>query len=571
MAPWSLLVVHGDMAATSLSVPPLSNTEISRRLVSYAHGLQTKGDNPYKIRAYRRAAQTIKNLRESVDALIRAGDDVTRFPGIGKGIAAALREIVFGGTLGQMEMPLASIPPEVAAVGEYPALDPKRVARVFKKLGIETVSALKQKLEDGTIRASFGARMADHFRNAFRDSTLVLLDDADQLAVEIERFLLTRCNVTRAELAGDVRRRVESISEIVFVIETDDFSATLKRVKTFRGGIDLIETAGRDATFQLPGSVMLTLHGATSINWGTAVVLATGSPAHLQELEHVGGLARRAKTENDVYATVGLSWVPPELREGRGEVALAAKDELPRLVELNDIRGDLHMHTTSSDGLDTIEAMAEAARARGYDYLGITDHSQSLKIARGVSIENLWAQIRRIDKLNARLKGIRILKSAEVDILADGSLDYPDDLLAELDYTICSIHSRFALGKQQQTERVMRAMDHPAFTMLGHATGRLILHRSGYELDLPRIIAHAAARRCYFEINADPDRLDLSSDNVRLVAKAGIKVAIGTDAHRVAGLDYMHCGIDVARRAGLTKKDVLNTGTLAQLQRAFRR
>jgi DNA polymerase (family 10) len=228
------------------------------------------------------------------------------------------------------------------------------------------------------------------------------------------------------------------------------------------------------------------------------------------------------------------------------------------------------MHTTSSDGIDTIEAMAEGARARGYEYIGITDHSQSLKIARGVSVENLWKQIRRIDKLNTRLKGIRILKSAEVDILADGSLDYPDDLLAELDYTICSIHSRFALGKQQQTERVMRAMDHPAFTILGHATGRLILHRSGYELDFPRIIAHAAERRRYFEINADPDRLDLSADNVRLVAAAGIQVAIGTDAHRAAGLDYMHCGIDVARRAGLTKKSILNARTLAQLERAFR-
>lgn len=559
------------MAATTLAAHPLSNTEIAQRLVSYAHALQTKGDNPYKIRAYRRAAQTIRDLRQSIDALVRAGADVTRLPGIGKGIAAALREIVFTGTLGQMEMSLTAMPPEVAAVSEYPALDPKRAARVFKKFGIDTVAELKQKLDDGSIRTAFGPRMADHFRRAFRDSAVVLLDDADPLAAEIQRFLIARCGVTRAQLAGDVRRRVESITEIVFVVETADFPATLQRAQAFRGGIDLIETTARDATFQLPGSIMLTLHGATAANWGTAVVLATGSSAHVEDLERVGGLARRARTEEDVYQTVGLSWVPPELREGRGEVAQAANGELPRLVELSDIRGDLHMHTTSSDGMDTIEAMAEGARARGYDYIGITDHSQSLKIARGVSIEHLWQQIRRIDKLNARLKGIRILKSAEVDILADGSLDYPDDLLAALDYTICSIHSRFALGKQQQTERVMRAMDHPAFTMLGHATGRLILHRSGYELDLPRIIAHAAARRCTFEINADPDRLDLTADNVRLVAAAGLKVAIGTDAHRVAGLDYMRCGIDVARRAGLGKKAILNTRTLAQLQRALRR
>lgn len=559
------------MSTASVFIRPLSNAEIAHRLAAYAQALQGKDENPYKIRAYRRAAQIIKNLRESVDQLVRSGGDVTRFPGIGKGIANALREIVFSGTLGQMEMALASIPPEIAALNEYPALDPTRVARVYKKFGIETVSDLKEKLVEGAIADVFGPRMADHFRNAFRDSTEVLLDEADQLAADVQRFLLHRCGVSRADVAGDIRRRVETISEIVFVVETADFPATLKQLQKFRGGIDLVESTNRDATFQLPGSVMLTLHGATAANWGTALVLATGSAGHLEELERVGGLVRKAKNEEHAYTSVGVTWVPPELREGRGEVAQAARGELPRLVELGDIRGDLHMHTTASDGVDTIEAMAEAARERGYAYIGITDHSQSLRIARGVSIANLWAQIRRIDKLNVRLRGFRILKSAEVDILADGSLDYPDDLLAELDYTICSIHSRFALARQTQTERVLRAMDHPAFTMLGHATGRLILRRSGYPLDFPRIIEHAVARRCYFEINADPDRLDLSADNVRLVAAAGIKLAIGTDAHRVAGLDYMRCGVDVARRAGLEKQALLNTGTLAQLALAFRR
>lgn len=558
------------MPAT-ISARPLSNAELSRRLAEYSHILQAKGENPYKVRAYRRAAQTIKNLRESIDGLIRAGADVTRFPGIGKGIAAALREIVFSGTLGQLEMQLTDTPPEVAVANEYPALDPKRVARVFKRFGIGTAAQLKAKLNDGAISAEFGPRMADHFRNAFRESFEMLLDDADALAAELKEFLLKRCNVTRAELAGDLRRRVEKISEIVFVVETADFPEMLKRLAKFRGGIDLVETANRDATFQLPGSLMLTVHAATAANWGTALLLATGAPAHLEELEKVGALTRRAKTESDVYTTVGLTWVPPELREGHGEVVQAARNELPQLVELTDIRGDLHMHTTSSDGIDSIEAMAEAAQERGYEYIGITDHSKSLKIARGVSIADLWTQISRIDKLNSKLHGFRILKSAEVDILADGTLDYPDDLLAELDYTICSIHSRFRLGKKEQTDRILRAMDHPAFSILGHATGRLILHRSGYEIDLPRIIAHAKARRCYFEINADPDRLDLSSDNVREVAKAGIKVAIGTDAHRAAGLDYMHCGIDVARRAGLEKDAVLNTVSLTQLTRALRR
>jgi DNA polymerase (family X) len=550
---------------------PLSNPEIAHRLVAYAQLLQSKDENPFKVRAYRRAAATIKGLRESVDQLARAGADLTRFPGIGKGIAAAVREIVLSGSLGQLELWLTAAPPEVAVVSEYPRLDPKRVAQVFKRLRIDTLAELKQKFETGEIRAAFGPRMEDHFRNAFRDSTLILLDDADALAAELKAWLLERCGVKRVEGAGELRRRVEAVSEIALVVETDDFPKMLTQLAKFRGGIDLIETANRDATFQLPGSVMVTVHGATAADWGTALVVASGSAAHLEELEKVGGLSRRASTEEVAYTSVGLKWVPPELREGRGEVALAARGELPELVELADIRGDLHMHTIASDGIDTIEAMADAARERGYEYVGITDHSQSLKIARGVSIAALWTQIRRIDQLNGRLSGIRILKSAEVDILADGALDYPDDLLAELDYTICSIHSRFRLGKQEQTERILRAMDHPAFTILGHATGRLILHRSGYEIDLPRLIAHAKARRCYFEINADPDRLDLSPDHVREVAKAGVKVAIGTDAHRAAGLDYMRCGIDVARRAGLTRKQVMNCLPLAGLLRGLRK
>ena len=558
------------MAAPALT-HPLSNPEIAHRLVAYAQVLQSQGENPFKVRAYRRAAATIKGLRESVDQLARSEADLTRFPGIGKGIAAAVREIVRSGTLGQLELSLTDAPPEVTVVTEYPQLDPKRVAQVFKRLGIATLPELKQKFEAGAIRAALGPRMEDHFRNAFRDSTLILLDDADALAAEVRDYLLTRCGVKRVEYAGELRRRVEAVSEIAFVVETDDFPQLLARLAKFRGGIDLIETANRDATFQLPGSVMVTVHAATAANWGTALVAATGSAAHLEELEKVGALSRRARTEEAAYMSVGLAWVPPELREGKGEVAQAARDELPVLVELGDIRGDLHMHTLASDGIDTIEAMAEAARARGYEYVGITDHSQSLKIARGVSVAALWTQIRRIDRLNEKGLGIRILKSAEVDILADGALDYPDDLLAALDYTICSIHSRFRLGKQEQTERILRAMDHPAFTILGHATGRLILHRSGYEIDLPRIAAHAKARRCCFEINADPDRLDLVPDDVRVVAAAGIKLAIGTDAHRAAGLDYMRCGLDVARRAGLEKASVLNTMSLSRLLRAVAR
>jgi DNA polymerase (family 10) len=240
-------------------------------------------------------------------------------------------------------------------------------------------------------------------------------------------------------------------------------------------------------------------------------------------------------------------------------------------VTANDIRGELHAHSLSSDGVDSIEDMAHAARERGYEYIGITDHSQSLKIAGGVSVDDLWQQIRYIDKLNRKLRGFRILKSSEVDILADGALDYPNHLLKELDYTVCSIHSRFALDKKAQTERLLRAMDNRYFNILGHATGRLLLKRPGYEFDVERVISHARQNGCFFEINSSPDRLDLSAQNARAAADAGVMIAVTTDSHSTGELDLVRCGLDQARRAGLRKSDILNALAWLKLQRLFRR
>ena len=266
-----------------------------------------------------------------------------------------------------------------------------------------------------------------------------------------------------------------------------------------------------------------------------------------------------------------MSYIEPELREGHDEVARALQGTLPQLVTAADIHGELHAHSTSSDGVHSIEQMAIAAQQRRYEYIGISDHSQSLKIANGVSVEDLWAQIKYIDKLNQRLKGIRILKSSEVDILADGSLDYPDDLLRELDYTVCSIHSRFGLNREQQTERILRAMDNRYFNILGHATGRLLLKRPGYEVDMDRIIAHAKANGCFFEINSSADRLDLSAENARLASEAGVKIAISTDAHSTREFGTVQRGIDQARRAALEPASVLNCLPWESLQPLFRR
>lgn len=276
-------------------------------------------------------------------------------------------------------------------------------------------------------------------------------------------------------------------------------------------------------------------------------------------------------SEEVLYRKFGLAFIEPELREGYEEVQWALQNTLPVLVSTSDIRGELHSHSTASDGSHSIEQMAVAARDRGYEYIGITDHSQSLKIAGGVSVGDLWQQIRLIDELNGRLNDIRILKSAEVDILENGSLDYPDDLLRELDYTVCSVHSRFGLGKEKQTDRILRAMDNRHFNILGHATGRLLLKRPGYEIDMEKIVTRAKQNGCFFEINSSPDRLDLSAENARLANAAGVKIAISTDAHSTREFGTVRYGIDQARRAGLERTSVLNCLPWTTLADTFRR
>jgi DNA polymerase (family X) len=554
----------------------LSNAEVADRLASLAQLLSTQKENPYKVKAYHRAAAHIRNLPDSLDEMVRREEDLTQFSGIGAAIASAIREIVTTGTLAKLERLRGEASPAVAELSAHPRLDPRRVLRVYKKLNISSLDEMRQCIESGEVEKVFGNRMAQHIRQGLTETHAMLLYRADDLRELIEEFLLSTCHVRRAEAAGDYRRRVEVIAELVFVIETDDFPNVVERLQRYGGRTPLVDAGADHASFALSSGILLRLQLAADKDWGFHLAACTGSKAHLKKLAAAKGPLRKLKresfaSEKELYRRFGLQYIEPELREGHDEVERAKAGTLPRLVMAKDIRGELHAHSLSSDGGDSIEDMAEAARERGYEYIGITDHSQSLKIAGGVSVENLWKQVRYIDKLNGRLRGFRILKSSEVDILADGALDYPDDLLKELDYTVCSIHSRFALDKKAQTERLQRAMDNRYFNILGHATGRLLLKRPGYEIDVERIINHARRNGCFFEINSSPDRLDLSADNARRAAAAGVMIAVSTDSHSTGELDLVRCGLDQARRAGLRKANVLNSLPWYKLQRLFRR
>lgn len=566
-----------DQQSAVLPKTVLSNADIADRLTNLAQLLSTRKENPYKVKAYHRAAAKIQTLSESIEELVRDGSDLTEYDGIGAGISSAIREIVRTGTLQKLEKLRSQASPELASMSAYPRLDPKRVLRIYKKLNISSVETLRERLESGEIEAKMGIRLAQHVRQGLTETHAMLLYKADDLRMAVEEFLIDKCKVRNAEIVGEYRRRVEVIDELHFVVETDDFPAVISKLERYGGRTPLISSSNDTAVFALSSGIRLRMTLASHKDWGVSLIACTGSKAHLRKLTAVTGSLKSLKstgpstTETALYHKHGMAFIEPEIREGNDEVDLAIRGTLPMLVTVKDIRGDLHAHSTSSDGSHSIEQMASAAKEKGYEYIGITDHSQSLKIARGVSVEDLWKQIRFIDRLNQRNGGIRVLKSSEVDILADGSLDYPDDLLKELDYTVCSIHSRFNLGKAAQTERIMRAMDNKHFSILGHATGRLLLKRPGYEIDIERVISHAKASGCFFEINSSPDRLDLSAENARLAHVAHVRIAVSTDAHSTSELGLIRCGIDQARRARLDKSAILNCLPWKKLASLFRR
>ena len=559
----------------------LSNAQIADKLVRLAQLLGSNRENFYKAKAYRRAATSVRSQSESLDEVVRQGEDLTKFPAIGAAIGSAIQEIVLTGALKKLDTLSVQTSPELLELADYPGLDPKRILRIYKKLAISSIDELRQMLETGAVESSFGVRMAQHVRQGLNATQAILLYRADALVPPIEEFLLAKCGAKRVDAVGDFRRRVEVIDEIPFLVETEDFMSTVEAMRRFGGGIPLLSIDDDEATFALPASVPARLIGSNGDRWGLSLIRRTGSIEHFSQLDSrakslnvaagIDELVGSLTTEEGIYAKLDLVYIEPELREGYDEVERAANGSLPALIRREDLRGELHAHSQSSDGAHSIEQMAAAARDRGYEYIGITDHSQSLKIAGGVSIEDLWSQIRYIDGLNQRLTGIRVLKSAEVDILADGSLDYPDELLKELDYSVCSVHARFGLGRAEQTERIMRAMDNRYFNILGHATGRLLLKRPGYEVDIDRIISHARQSGCFFEINSSPDRLDLSASNARKAREYSVKIAISTDAHSMQELDLVRYGLDQARRAGMDVGSTLNCLPWDELQKTLRR
>lgn len=570
---------------------PVHNAEISDIFNEVADLLEIEGANPFRVRAYRNAARTIAGLPQSAAEWVARREDLSELPGIGQDLAGKITEIVTTGKLSLLEEIRSRVSPQIRELLKIPGLGPKRVALLHDKLKIESVADLKKAAQKGALEKlpGFGAKTVQKVLaelEAQRGEARFKLIVADEIAGSLVDYLKKGRGVQRVVVAGSYRRRKETVGDLD-VLATCEHSAELMEwfVKFDEVKQVLAHGTTRSAVV-LRSGMQVDLRVVPPKSYGAALHYFTGSKAHSIAVRTLGlkkglkineyGVFKRGqqiagRTEEEVYAQVGLPYIEPELREDRGEIEAAQQLRLPRLIALADIRGDLHCHTTDSDGRSSLEEMAEAARQRGYEYIAITDHSKHATIARGLEAKRLLQQIRRIDKLNETLKGFVLLKSAEVDILEDGSLDFPNDILAELDLVVCSVHSHFNLPAGKQTDRIIRAMDNPYVNILAHPTGRLIDERKPYELDVEKVLQAARERRCILEVNAHPDRLDLSDIHCKAAKELGVKLVISTDAHYTGDLDFMRFGVGQARRGWLEADDVVNTRPWQELTKLLKR
>jgi DNA polymerase (family 10) len=566
---------------------PIHNADIALVFEEIADRLEIQGANPFRIRAYRNAARTLGELPQEARALMERGEDLTRLPGIGDDLAAKIREIVTTGHCSLLERLRRELPPAVTELLHIPGLGPKRVKALYHDLEVQTVEQLYRAARDGRIRAlpGFGERtelnilqaVEAHASKTHRFKLAVAAQYADALC----NFLKDIPGVKQVTVAGSFRRMRETVGDLDILVTAKADNPAIQRFTTYDEVADVLSAGSTRASVVLKSGLQVDLRVVEEESYGAALHYFTGSKAHNIAIRRIaqklglkvneygvfkGDTRIGGEDEASVYQSVGLPYIPPELREDRGEIEAAHEGRLPKLVELADLRGDLHAHTRATDGHDSLRDMALAAKELGLEYLAITEHSRRLTVAHGLDPHRLARQCEEIDRLNSELKGITLLKGIEVDILEDGSLDLPDEVLARLDLVIGAVHSQFHLSRAKQTERILRAMDHPHFTMLAHPSGRLIEQREPYDVDMLRLIRHAQTRGCYLELNAHPERLDLLDSQCQMAKEEGVLVSINSDAHSRFDFVNLRYGVGQARRGWLEKDDVLNTRSLAALR-----
>ena len=566
----------------------VTNQYIASIFSEIADLLDIAEDNPFKIRAYRNAARIILSSSKDMEELVKEGFDLTSLRGIGKELAQKISEIVRTGELAYLKQLKISQPSGLEALLRIPGLGPRRVQELHKKLHINSLGELKAALQKGELEKlhGFGPKLIENIakgaEKGLYEEKRYRLFEALPIASEIIEALEKSHGLIRIEVAGSIRRRKETVHDIDIVSSCKAGNDIMDRFTTLQEVEKIVMKGPTRSSVALKSGIQVDLRVVPRDAYGAALHHFTGSKAHNIALRKMAvkrglkineyGIFRGDKRiagekEKDIYAYLDLDYIEPEMRENRGEILLAQKHRLPRLIEGDEIRGDLHMHTTYTDGANSLREMALAAKEKGYEYIAITDHTKHLTVAHGLDEKRVRQQMEEIDQLNEELEGITLLKSAEVDILEDGKLDLPDHLLRELDLVVCGIHYKFNLSKKAQTRRILKAMEDPYFSILAHPTGRLIGLREPYELDMEAVMRACVQRGAILELNSQPDRLDLNDIHCRMAKEAGIPVAISTDAHSIRDLDLMEFGIGQARRGWLEAGNVVNTKSLAELRK----
>ena len=571
----------------------MQNPDIARLFDQVADLLEIQDANPFRVRAYRNAARTIRDFPEPIAERVRSGGkDLTDIPGIGEDLAEKITAIVTTGELPLRQQLAAKLPAGLLDLLRIPGLGPKRVKLLYKKLKVKSAADLAKVLDTGKVQKlkGFGPKMEEKMRAGLGQAQVterrMLLNEAETQANAIVAHVKDGGGVRQIEVAGSYRRRRETIGDLDILATSGDSARVMDRFVTYGEVAEVISKGETRSTVKLRGGLQVDLRAVEPAAYGAALQYFTGSKAHNVELRQLAqgkklklneyGLFRGTRriageTEAEIYDALGLDWIPPELREARGEIALAREHRLPRLVELSDVRGDLQMHTSATDGRGTIAEMADAARALKYEFIAITDHSKRVTMALGLDAKRLREQWRTIDEWNAGARGFTILKSVELDILETGKLDLPDDVLAEADYVVATIHYGTNQTERQLTRRLVGAAEHRWIDAIGHPTGRRLGKREPYPLDFDALARACGAAGCLLELNGHPERMDLPDTLAAAAKQHGVRFALSTDSHQPNNLPFMKYAVDLARRAGLEAGDVLNTRSLAEFRAGLKR
>ncbi|MDA0840786.1 MAG: DNA polymerase/3'-5' exonuclease PolX [Planctomycetota bacterium] len=572
----------------------MENSQIAKTLSDLAYLLEIKGESAFRIRSYHSGVRAISDLTTSLELMVQRGEDLMAIKGIGKSIAGKIVEIIETKTCKTLEEVKKEVPETLLDMLDLEGMGPKKVKLIYEKLGIDSIEKLEVAAKAGKLRdlPGMGAKTEErllasieHFRSGvgrFR------LDAGATIGEAIVEYMQRLEGIENLELAGSLRRRRETIGDLDLLVSCTDHQSVMDHFVAYPEVKQILAHGDTKSSVRLENGLQVDCRVVDAESFGAALHYFTGSMSHnvamrqrgMERNVHINeyGVYERdsgnrigGDNEEDVFKALGLEWVSPELRENRGEIEAAENGKLPELIKIGDIQGDLHMHTTATDGKHSILEMAEACKAKGYKYHAISDHSKAVAIANGLDEQRLAQHLREIEKANEQIEGIEILKSIEVDIMPDGTLDLEDAILSECDLVIASVHFQQKMPPDEMTDRILRAIDNPYVNVIAHPTGRLLLRREPFSFDAEKVFAAARDAGVCLEINAHPARLDLKDTHCILARELGVKIIINTDAHRVEELDLMRYGIWTARRGWLKKENVVNTNGLAAFKKAIAR